>query len=109
MRQHTHLVAIFLAEQRHGARRDRLVRGHQPGRDRLVAADLRVHVGFDLLDLLARQRLGVREVEAEIVGRDQAALLRDVRAEPVAKRGVQQSASRYGWRGRGRGARHRPL
>ena len=35
-------------------------------------------------------RLGMGEVEAEIVRRDQAALLADMRAEAAAKRGVQQ-------------------
>ena len=38
----------------------------------------------------ARQRLGVREIEAQPVGRDQAALLGDVAAEAVAQRGVEQ-------------------
>ena len=36
------------------------------------------------------QRGIVREVEAETVGRDEAALLRHVSAEPVAQCGVQQ-------------------
>ena len=45
------------------------------------------------------QRLGVREVEAETVGRDQAALLGDMAAEPVAQRGVEQMGGADGWRG----------
>ena len=69
---------------------DRVVRGHQPGADRLVLADVAVHLGLDRLDLLAGQRLGMREIEAEIVRRDQAALLGDMGAEPVAQRGVEQ-------------------
>ena len=89
-RQHAHLVAIFLAEQRHRARGNRLVGGHQPRRDRLVGADLGIHLGLDRVDLLARQRLGVREIEPEMVGRDQAALLGDVRAQMPAQRGVEQ-------------------
>ena len=58
--------------------------------DRLVGADLGIHVGLDPGNVLAGQRLGVREVEAQAVGRDQAALLGDVLAEPVAQRRVQQ-------------------
>ena len=89
-REDADLVAIFLAEQRHRARGNGVIRGHQAGRYRLVRADMGVDVGLDGLDVLAAQRLGVREVEAEIVGRDEAALLRDMLAEPVAKRRVEQ-------------------
>ncbi len=89
-RQDADLVAIFLAEQRHRALGDRLVRAHQAGRDRLVVADVRIHLGLDRGDVVGAERAVVREVEAEAVGRDQAALLRHVRAEPVAQRGVEQ-------------------
>ena len=58
--------------------------------DRLVGADFGVHVGFDRGDLFGAQRLGVREIEAQAVGRDQAALLGDVAAEAMAQRGVEQ-------------------
>ena len=42
----------------------------------------------------ARDRLGVADVEAQPVGRDQRALLRDVRAEMAAQRLVQQMRRR---------------
>ena len=42
----------------------------------------------------ARHRLGMREVEAQPVGRDQRALLRDVVAEHLAQRLVQQMRRR---------------
>ena len=48
----------------------------------------------------ARHRLGMREVEAQPVGRDQRALLRDVIAEHLAQRLVQQMRRRMiarGW------------
>ena len=106
-REDADLVAIFLAEQRHRAGRDRLVHAHQPDADRLVLADMAVHVGLDRLDLLAGHRLGVREIEAEIVGRDQAALLRDMVAEPLAQRRVEQMGGAVIGADLGRGARHR--
>ena len=84
------LVAVFLAEQGHRAGGYRLVGRHQPRRNRLVRADLRVHLGFDGVDLLAGQRLRVREVEPEIVGRDQASLLGDMRSEMPAQCGMKQ-------------------
>ena len=49
---------------------------------------------LDLLDLLGRHRLGMREVEPQPVGRDQRALLRDVVAEHLAQRLVQQMGRR---------------
>ena len=55
-----------------------------------MRADLRVYVGLDRLDLFAGQRLGMREVEPEVIGRDQAALLGHVRAELTAERRVEQ-------------------
>ncbi len=53
-----------------------------------------VHIGFDLGDAhrLDRRRLG--KVEAQAVGRDEAALLRDMQAEPLAQRLVQQVSRR---------------
>ena len=55
-----------------------------------AVVDLALHDG----DVLGRQRLGVAEVEAQAVGRDQRALLRHVRAEPAAQRLVQQVGRR---------------
>ncbi len=49
---------------------------------------------LDLLDLLGRHRLGMREVEPQPVGRHQRALLRDVIAEHLAQRLVQQMRRR---------------
>ena len=45
---------------------------------------------LDLVDLVARHRREVHEVEAQPIGRDQRARLLDVRAEHLPQRGVQQ-------------------
>ena len=52
--EHTHFIAVLLAEQRHRACFDRLVRAHQPGGNFLVAAQLRVHLRLDCSNVLAR-------------------------------------------------------
>ena len=57
--------------------------------------------------LLGADRLGVREVEAQPVGRDQRALLRDVIAEHLAQRLVQEMGRRMVGADRRRGARDR--
>src|SRR5205814_9102716 len=62
----------------------------QPCRARLVGAALRVRFRLDRLDLPSVQRLRVREVEAEMVGRNQASFLRHVRSEMPPERGVQK-------------------
>jgi hypothetical protein len=77
--EHAHFVAIFLAEQRFGARRDRLVGRHQPRRDIGVLAHDGVDLGFDALEFFRRHGLGMAEIEAQPVRRDQRALLRDMR------------------------------
>ena len=92
-REHSNLVAIFLAEQRHGARGDRFVGSHQARSDCLVAANLRIHVSFHLLDFLPGQRFRVREIEPEVVRSDQASLLGDMGAETMPKRGMEQVRS----------------
>ena len=45
---------------------------------------------FDLFDLLSRHRLRMREIEAQPLGRDQRPLLRDMVAENLPQRFVQQ-------------------
>ena len=84
------LVAVFLAEQRHGARRDGVVRRHEAGGHVRIMADLRVHVRLDRGDLRMGERFGMRIVETQPVGRDQTTLLRHMRAQFLAQRGVEQ-------------------
>ena len=87
---HAHLVAVFLAEQRARAGGAGIVERHQPrGHRRILQHDVVGDV-FDALDLGQRNRLGMREVEAQPVGRHQRALLRHVIAQHLAQRLVQQ-------------------
>ncbi|MNJ37241.1 hypothetical protein D3C77_320520 [compost metagenome] len=92
--QDADLVAVLLAEQSHGARRDGGVRRHQFGRGRHVLADDRVHLVLDAGDLLVRQRGVVAEVEAHALGVDHLTLLGDVGAEHVLDGGVEQVGGR---------------
>ena len=70
-REHAHFIAVFLAEQRHRPRFNRIVRAHQPGDDFLIAAHFGVHFGLDCSDIVGGQRGGLREVEPQPVWRDQ--------------------------------------
>ena len=58
--------------------------------DRRVPDDLLVDDALDAIELVARDRLEVHEVEAQAVGRDERARLLDVGAEHLAQRGVEQ-------------------
>ena len=58
------------------------------------ARDVVVHIGLDLRQCGRVDRARLREVEAQPFRRDQAALLRDVQAEPLAERLVQQMRRR---------------
>ena len=87
--QHAHVFLVFLAEQRDGAFRHRRVVGHLAGFGGGVPADLGVHEPLDLLQLIGGDRLEVREVEAQPVGRDQRTFLLHVGAEHLAQRCMQ--------------------
>ena len=107
-RHDAHLVAIFLAEQRHRARIDRLVAVHQARRrPARPGARPRWRAPRPPRFLVRVDRLRMREVEAEAIGRDQRALLRDMacRARCGAPRGGD--ASPNGWRGSSCAARGR--
>ena len=80
----TDFIAIFLAEQRQRTRRNGIVRRHQPRRHSLIATDFGVHFDFDSCDVVWRKRSPVRKIEPQPVGRNEAALLRDMRAKAIA-------------------------
>ena len=88
--QHAHGVAVFLAEQRHGAALDRVVIGHDLRHGGLIGQDLGIDDGFHASDLLGGQRRVLREVETGLVGIDQRAALLDVSAQHLAQRLVHQ-------------------
>ena len=93
-RDHAHLVAVFLAEQRARAGAAGILERHQPrGHRRVLQHDVIGDV-LDPLQLLSRHRLRVREIEAQPVGHHQRALLRHVVAEHLAQRLVQQMGRR---------------
>src|SRR5690348_8759339 len=89
-RDHADLVAIFLAEQRAGAGLAGVVNAHQAGRDLVVFEHDIIGDVFDPRQLLRRDRLGMYEVEAQTVGRDQRPALCDVIAEHLPQRFVQE-------------------
>ena len=86
--QHAHVLLVFLAEEGNGARGNGRVVSHLVGLGRRVAADLDIHEALDLAQLIGRDGLEMREVEAQPIGRDQRALLLDVRAQHLAQCGV---------------------
>ena len=88
------LVAVFLAEQRHGARCDGVVHRHQPRLDRGVLQDDAVGQPLDLGEFGGLDGLGMREVEAQPLRRDHRALLGDMAAEDLAQALMQQMRRR---------------
>ncbi len=89
-RNHAHAIAIFFAEQRHGAGVERLVEIHDIGMDFDVFQDLFVDELLNFGQLLGIGVRVMRKVEAQAIGIDDAAGLFDVRSEHLAKRGVEQ-------------------
>ena len=93
-RDHADLVAVFLAEQRARAGFAGVIHRHQPRGDLVI---LQHHIVGDVLDageFFRRDRLRMHEVEAQPVRRDQRTALRDVIAEHLAQRLVQQMRRR---------------
>ena len=62
--------------------------------DRRVPDDLLVDDALDAIEFVAGDRLEVHEVESRAIGSDERAGLLDVRAQHLAKRGVQQMRGR---------------
>ena len=84
------LLAIFFAEQRHGAGGDGLIDRHHVGGDLRVAEDLLVDEALDFGDFGGIERGVMSEIEAKARRFDHAAGLLDVRSENLAQRGVEQ-------------------
>ena len=89
-RDHAHLVAILFPEQRHRPLGYGGLGRHEPGRDLGVAPDLGIHLGLDGGQVVPPDRRRLAHVEAQAVGRVQAALLRHVRTQPPPQRRMQQ-------------------
>ena len=88
------LVAVLLAEERHRASGDRLLRVLHVRLHGRIAQDLFVDDALDLEQLLASDGADVHEVEAQPVGRNQRARLLDVLAQHLSKRGMEQVSRR---------------
>ena len=81
---HAHFLAIFLAEQRHGAGFHRRFRCHQP-RDHLgIFANAGIHLGLHPGEFFGVHGLIVRNIKTQPIRCIQAALLRHMRAKPPA-------------------------
>ncbi len=87
---HTHLVAVLLAEEGHGTRLDGFRLTLDLGRDRRVSEYLGVDRRLDLAPILGRQGLEVGEVKPQAIGRDERARLADVAAQALAEGGMQE-------------------
>ncbi len=110
---HANAIAVFFAEQRHGAGVERLVEIHDVGVDLDVFQNLFVDQLLNFGQLFGIGVGVMRKVEAQAIGIHDAAGLLDVRAEHFAQRGVEQvrgGVVAHGGRGadghrRGRSAR----
>ena len=78
-----HDVAVFLGEERHRASLLGLVKAHVRDLDVLALEDDLVDECLDVSELLRRDRLEVREVEAQAVRRDRRAGLVDLVADDL--------------------------
>src|SRR5439155_1598107 len=75
-----HDVAVFLAEQRHGTSRVRVLVRTLTCLDLEVLPHMRIYVGFDGSELLAFDRTVVTNVDAQPFGRDHRPRLTHVRS-----------------------------
>ena len=89
-RHDANLVAVFFAEQGASAGVAGVVHRHQPRRDLVVLQHDVVGDVLDATKLVRRDRLRMHEVETQPVGCDHRTALRDVIAEHLAQRFVQQ-------------------
>ena len=87
---HAHTVAVLLAEERHGAEPLGLVTGRLDRADAVVRGEPAANPLLDLGQVLWRQPLPVREVEAQLVGTHVRAGLAHVISKALAERRVQE-------------------
>ncbi len=99
--------AVLVAEESDGAHLLGLLARRLGRLDRDVGQHGLVRPGEDLVELLGGRLCVVREVEAQVVGRHQRALLAHVVAEHRPQRGSATGASRCDCAGWPRGARRR--
>ena len=86
----THLIAVFLAEQRQRAKLDRRIRRHDAGRYLTVHPDAFIHDGLHTRQLFARHSARMREIKTQPVGRDKRAFLRHMIAKNMTERLVKK-------------------
>ena len=91
--QHAHLIIVFLAEQRHGARFTGSVNVHQFGGHCGVGQNLTIHQNLDLLTLGFTDGFTMGEVKAQIVGRHQRTFLLHMLAQHVTQGSMHQVCS----------------
>ena len=84
------MIAILLAKEGARARCDRILNIHDTRRDGRIGEHGAIGDIFDAAQLLGRNGLGMREVEAQTIRRDERALLRDMIAEHLPQRLMQQ-------------------
>ncbi len=94
MRHDPHRVSVLFAEKGDGARLLGLGDGKHVGVGGGVVADALVHQVLDPLLLRVAEGGAVGEVEAQAIGGHQRAFLRDVGAERVPERPVQEVRGR---------------
>ena len=87
---HAYVVAIFLAEQRHGAGIDGCVKVHHLRLHFLVGQNVLVDQVFDVEHILLTEARVMREIKAQPVRRHQRPRLLHVRPQRLAQRRVQQ-------------------
>src|SRR3546814_8286285 len=92
--EHANFIAVFFPEQSHRARSNGVIRGHKPCRYRFITPYLTVNIRFYGRDLVWRKRLGMGEVEAQTVRRNETALLHNMPPETLSKNGVKQVSGR---------------
>lgn len=88
--EHAHALAVFFAEQSHGARGQSLLARHFPRRDRQIRQDGAVDVALHNGQFLGGQGRDMRKVKAQAAAVHQGTSLLDVMAERPAQGRVQQ-------------------
>ena len=90
----THLVAVLLTEQRHGAALDSIVIRHDARRDVDILLDFPIDQLLDARNLLGAHRLRMGKIETRAIGVHQRALLLHVFPQNLAQRCMHEMGGR---------------
>ena len=93
-RHNTHFIAVFFTKQRLRTHRTGIIGGHNTGLNGVILTDHRVHFVLHSTQFNGTNKLAMAEIKPQPIGCVQRSSLRNMVAQRIAQRLVQQVRNR---------------